>query len=143
MKILVATDGSFMARNALLAAFDLATKFCEPVEIHVVSVVDYMTAPAGLGKAPVTAPDLLSTEAESALVLARQIAAERGVAIETRILRGHVVHEVLAYAEREHVNLIVVGTHGRKGFMRSMLGSACEAIVRDSAIPVLTVHAAA
>lgn len=143
MKIVVATDGSLIARNALSAALDLVSQLCRPFELHVVSVVDYITAPAGLGKAPVMAPDLLATDAETALAVAQEIALERGVVIETKVLRGHVAHEVLSYAEREGANMIVVGTHGRKGIVRAMLGSACEEILRDSPVPVLTVHAAA
>lgn len=143
MKIVVATDGSFVAQQALVTALDIVSKFCEPVEVDVIAVVDYVTAPAGLGKAPVLAPDLLATEAETALALARQLAVERGIAVRTQVLHGHVAREVLAYAEREGAGMIVVGTHGRKGIVHAMLGSACEQIVRDSTIPVLTVHTAA
>ena len=143
MKIVVATDGSFVAQQALLTALDLASKFREPVEVDVVAVVDYVSAPAGLGKAPVMAPDLLRAEAESALEVAWQLATERGIAIRTHLLHGHVVREVLTYAEREGAGMIVVGTHGRKGIVHAMLGSACEQIVRDSTIPVLAVHTAA
>ncbi len=140
MKIVVATDGSPIARRALVAALDLVPKLCVPADVHVVAVVDYVTAPGGLGKAPAAAPDLLSTDAETALVAARTLASEKGVPIETAILHGHVAHEVLGYAERNDADMIVLGTHGRQGLVRAMLGSACEAIVRESTIPVLTVR---
>ena len=143
MKIVVATDGSVIAERALRAALDLASKLCEPFEVDVVAVVDYVTAPAGLGKAPVMAPDLLTTEAEAALAVAHNLAAERGIGIRTTMLHGHVAREVLAYADAVGADLLVVGTHGRRGIVHSMLGSACEQIVRDSPVPVLTVHTAA
>ncbi len=143
MKIVAATDGSLISRRALIAAMGLIPKLCVPAELHVVAVVDYVTAPGGLGKAPVMAPDLLAGEAETALEVARETAAEMGVPIETHILRGHVVQEILGYAMRIGADMIVIGTHGRRGIVRSMLGSACEQVVRESPIPVLTVHAAA
>ena len=143
MKIVVANDGSLIARRALIAALDLVPKLCVPAELHVVAVVDYVSVPGGLGKAPVMAPDLLTSDAETALEAARDISNEVGVPIETEILRGDVVQEILDYATRIGADLIVVGTHGRRGIVRAMLGSACEQLVRESLIPVLTVHTAA
>lgn len=138
--IVAATDGSAMAAHAVHAALDLAASLPERPAVHVVSVVDYADVPAGLGKAPPGAPDLLAEEAQRALEAAREAAAERGVAIDTEMLRGHVVAAVLAFARSVDASLIVVGTHGRQGVERAILGSACEEIVRSSEIPVLTVR---
>jgi len=50
--------------------------------------------------------------------------------------------EILRYAKSANIDLIVMGTHGRTGVARVVLGSVAEAVVRASACPVLTVHAA-
>ena len=140
MKIVVATDGSSISYGALVAAIDLSSKLREPAELHVVAVVDYMVPPVGLGKPPATAPDLLGEEAESALLVAREIADEKGVVIHSHILRGHVASEIIRYASEIKADLIVLGTHGRRRLMHQVLGSACQAIVLESPVPVLTVH---
>jgi nucleotide-binding universal stress UspA family protein len=50
--------------------------------------------------------------------------------------------EILRYAKSANIDLIVMGTHGRTGLARVVLGSVAEAVVRDAPCPVLTVHAA-
>ena len=52
------------------------------------------------------------------------------------------VSEILRYAKSANIDLIVMGTHGRSGVARVVLGSVAEAVVRASSCPVLTVHAA-
>ena len=56
------------------------------------------------------------------------------------MLQGHVVSEVLTYAGQVGASMIAVGTHGRKGIRRAVLGSTCEGLLRESKIPVLAVH---
>ncbi|WP_456429001.1 universal stress protein [Rhodocaloribacter sp.] len=65
-----------------------------------------------------------------------------GVAIKRVHSRGVSPKEViLEYAEREDVDLIVMGTRGRRGVRRALLGSVAEAVVREARCPVLTAHA--
>lgn len=143
MKIVVAVDGSPIAKRGLLEALALSKQLRDSAEVHVVAVVDYIVPPGGLGKAPASAPDLLASEAETALAAAEEIAAAKGVPIQTHLLRGHVSAQILAYAAKIGAGLIVLGTHGRKGLARAVLGSACEQVVRESHVPVLTVRSAA
>jgi nucleotide-binding universal stress UspA family protein len=49
-------------------------------------------------------------------------------------------NEILRYAKSANIDLIVMGTHGRTGFARVVLGSVAEAVVRGAPCPVLTVH---
>jgi nucleotide-binding universal stress UspA family protein len=51
-------------------------------------------------------------------------------------------NEILRYANSANIDLIVMGTHGRTGLARVVLGSVAEAVVRAASCPVLTVHAA-
>lgn len=138
-KIVVATDGSAVADIAVRAAVELAAALKEPAEVHAVSVVDYADVPAFLGDAPPDAPDLLALEAQHVLDDAVMIAAELDAPVTAAMLRGHVTHEILEYVHAIKADLIVMGTHGRKELERTLLGSVCDAVVRSSDVPVLTV----
>lgn len=140
LRLVVAFDGSAQARQALHVALELTNALQAQSDVHVVSVVDYISLPAGLTQAPVSAPDLLASDAETELRVATEIARAAGQRIKTQLLRGPVAVEVLKYARAIRAALIIVGTHGRKGIVRAVLGSTCESLVRDSEIPVLTVH---
>lgn len=140
LRIIVAIDGSVVARHALSKVLDLAEELREPPAIHAVSVVDYLTLPAGLANAPSWAPDLLSSDAETALAVAAELARTKHCSLECRVLQGHVIAEVLAYASKINASVIAVGTHGRRGIRRAVLGSTCEGLLRESTIPVIAVH---
>ena len=58
---------------------------------------------------------------------------------EHHLLTGSAADEIVRFAEQRTANLIVVGTHGRSGAMRLLLGSVAESIVRHASCPVLTV----
>lgn len=70
------------------------------------------------------------------------IPADKSVAYEHRLLRGAPIDRILDLAESEQVDLIVVGTHGRRGLDRVLMGSVAEAIVRRATCPVLAVKPA-
>ena len=59
--------------------------------------------------------------------------------VETEIIEGNTVGEILAMAERIPSDLLIMGTHGRSGFERLVLGSATEKVLRKAACPVLSV----
>jgi nucleotide-binding universal stress UspA family protein len=60
------------------------------------------------------------------------------VAYEHRLLRGDPARRIAEFAQEENCELIVMGTHGRTGFRRLVMGSIAEAVVRRAACPVLT-----
>ncbi|HEY8368052.1 MAG TPA: universal stress protein [Thermodesulfobacteriota bacterium] len=74
--------------------------------------------------------------------LAARAAEARAAGIETRtrVLRGSTPDAIVRAAEAEGASLVVVGTHGRGGVRRLLLGSVAERIVRTSPCPVLTVR---
>jgi len=65
-----------------------------------------------------------------------------GLTMETKLLDGEIVPEILAHAQRLGVDTIVIGSHGRGGLERALLGSVAEGLMRASRVPVLVVHAA-
>jgi len=62
-----------------------------------------------------------------------------GIKYEHQYLDGNPAKEILGFAERENFDLIVIGSHGRTGLSRLLLGSVAEAVVRGAKCPVLTV----
>jgi nucleotide-binding universal stress UspA family protein len=63
---------------------------------------------------------------------------DAGVAYEHRLLSGDPAGTIVRLAEEEDVDMIVLGTHGRTGLLRMLMGSVAEAIVRHAKCPVLT-----
>jgi nucleotide-binding universal stress UspA family protein len=67
-------------------------------------------------------------------------AADRGAEVDTKLLRGRPDRAIVNYAEEAGLDLIVLGSHGRDGVARILLGSVAEKVVRRSPIPVLVVR---
>ena len=63
-----------------------------------------------------------------------------GITVEGKVLSGYATEEILKYAENENIDIIVMGTHGRKGIDRVLFGSVAEKIVKAASIPVMTIR---
>ncbi len=61
-------------------------------------------------------------------------------AIKVVVLEGHPESELLSYAESHAIDLVVIGTHGRKGIDRLLIGSVADKVTRSSKVPVLLVR---
>lgn len=59
--------------------------------------------------------------------------------VVTAVVRGQTAPAILEYADEHDINLIVLGTHGRTGLDRLVIGSIAERVVRESPVPVVTV----
>ena len=64
---------------------------------------------------------------------------DSNVPVERRLLAGDPADAIIRLAESEHIDLIVMGTHGRRGLSRLLMGSVAESVVRVAPCPVLTV----
>jgi len=62
--------------------------------------------------------------------------------VEARVAQGAPADKILEVAKKEGVDLIIMGTHGRKGLERAIFGSVCDKVVRSAPCPVLTVNPA-
>ncbi len=60
--------------------------------------------------------------------------------VEKKVAMGDVVEEILAYAKEIGADMIILGTHGRKGLEKIMFGSVAEGVVKGASCPVLTVN---
>ncbi|WP_254531396.1 universal stress protein [Natrinema gelatinilyticum] len=136
--VLVPTDGSNCATAALAIGTDVAT--AEGAALHLLSVIDTRTL--GVDVRTDIQISLLEESANEILEDASAYATNAGVeSIAETVEYGTSIHQTIrSYVEDNDVDLVVVGTHGRTGFDRYLLGSVTEHLVRTSPIPVLTVR---
>jgi nucleotide-binding universal stress UspA family protein len=81
----------------------------------------------------------LTDRAERALKQLAEPLRARAVTTSTRLQEGP-AHAIVLRAQEIGAEMIVMGTHGRSGFRRFLLGSTTERVVRTATVPVLTVH---
>src|SRR6056297_1317612 len=138
-RILVPTDGSTETERAVEHAAELAA--AHDAELHGVYVVNSATF-AGLHMETSWegVDEVLRDEGETALERVADIAAEYGVACSSKLLDGSPSKRIVEYAEERDCDLVVMGTHGRGGIDRLLLGSVAEGVVRACSVPVLTVQ---
>ena len=136
-EILVPTDGSPASDAAIEHAIDLAEQY--GARLHALYVVDgaaYSSLEAG---AEVVVEALESEGAEATKRVA-DAAADAGVDCVTSVTSGTAYQSIHDYVDEHGIDVVVMGTHGRKGLDRYLLGSVTERVVRTSDVPVLTVR---
>ncbi|MFP8954102.1 universal stress protein [Natrialbaceae archaeon A-arb3/5] len=138
-RILVGYDGSELAASALAFAFETAPD-AEVTALHVIQVPDGLL-PAFEGpeiQLPVT--EKAHEHAESILDEARDIASEHGRELETAIATGKPDQRIVERAADGDYDMVVVGSHGRSGLSRVLLGSVAETVVRRAPVSVAVVR---
>jgi nucleotide-binding universal stress UspA family protein len=141
-RILIGTDGSELMETvyehcAYLARLTNAT-------VHIVYVLDI----AGFASVPIDSTwenmyDVLLDEGKKIAENARKAVISHGVnkaAVTTAVLEGHPSSELNTYVENNTIDLIVIGTHGRRGLDRLLIGSVADKIIREAKVPVLVVR---
>lgn len=143
-RILVAIDGSANAANALEQAAALAGGLS--ASLRLIHVVDMGLMPYG-PEIGIDIDALLEARyaaAEKVLGDARDSVQATGVAVETKLVDTalptmHVATKIAEAAASWPADLVVLGTHGRRGVERWLLGSVAEGVARRSTVPVLLV----
>jgi universal stress protein A len=136
-RILVPTDFSVCSRAALQQALELAAGNRQAVEVvHIV--------PGSLGNGVETMleaygvpPDLVATAEER---LRTWLGEHTLAPLQWRVLVGDPAREIVALTAEGRYDLVVLGTHGRTGLSRLLLGSVAERVVREAPCPVLTIR---
>lgn len=135
--ILLPTDGSEGTEAAIEQAFDLAKTY--DGTIHALYVVDLKEVNAIEHTFDTTEyTEEFRGQGKSVLEDLEARAADAGVDIVTALEEGIPSEEILEYSDEEDMALIVMGTHGRTGLDRYLVGSVTEKVVRLSDVPVLT-----
>jgi nucleotide-binding universal stress UspA family protein len=134
--ILVAADFSACSEDAFRVACALARDYQARLIVLHVATPPPLVTPGELQKA-LQQPDGYRAELESRL---RQVyAADSPAGVEYRVQDGDPAVEILGVAREVCCDLIVIGTHGRTGLGRLLMGSVAEQVVRKAACPVLTI----
>jgi nucleotide-binding universal stress UspA family protein len=146
-RILVPVDGSPTSEAGLAQAIRLARLSAGRIRlVHLVDELPYIPESAMYG---VMVPDLSGPARErGAAMLERWRArvAEAGVPVDTVLLEGvgaHLSEFVEGQVQAWQADVIVLGTHGRRGLARTLIGSGAEQIVRHATVPVLLVRSEA
>ncbi len=136
-RILIAVDGGPLAAHATEVGIDLASSLgAEIAFVHAIEPV--------LAQAPGIAPGDLMAEAEREG--RRLIAGFRSLLPQTSspfefVHAGKPASEIVKAAKEWRADLIVIGSHGRQGIPRALLGSVAEAVMRHAPCPVLVIRA--
>jgi nucleotide-binding universal stress UspA family protein len=140
-RILCPVDFSDFSRRALAHAVAIARWYESTVTlVHVCAIVPVAAFPPGAAVPP--SAGLMSEDRDALLAALKRFAdAEVGpnAAVAFDISEGSTAAEILAAADRLPADLLVMGTHGRSGFERLILGSVTERVLAKASCPVLTV----
>jgi len=138
-RILIPTDGSDAVDPAVERAIDLAETY--GAQLHALNVVNVASLSAEVHTPAVI--ESFEEQGEAAVGAVAERAADAGVGdVTTEVVHGTPHRSILEYADENDVDLIVMGTHGRSGLDRYLLGSVTEKVVRSADVPVLTVRTA-
>jgi len=134
--ILVATDFAEPSERAVALAVELAKSFgAELTVVHAYEIPAYVYAGVSFTPADLVTPVIDGAREALASVLAR---VRESVPNATSMLRnGDPATEILTAIDQAHADLLVVGTHGRRGLPHALLGSVAEKIVRLARVAVL------
>lgn len=139
--ILCPIDYSSSGDAALVYATSLAKEYV--AELHLVHVFEQpstlVDAGFGTGFGGLPPQTLTPAELKSEEDKLNAITPVRGVQFRRKLLIGTPAEELVNYAKENDIDLVIMGTHGRTGLGRLLMGSVAEAVVRRSPCPVLTI----
>ncbi|MDQ2858235.1 MAG: universal stress protein [Candidatus Eremiobacteraeota bacterium] len=140
-RILVAVDDSDASSAAQTLALDLAVAARSRVSFcHIVETDDLLGTTETFGYDPRPYFEERHRYASTLTAASTQAATERGVDADTVVIEGSAANGILEAAVARDADLIAVGTHGRRGFRRLLLGSVAEDLLRRSSVPVVVVR---
>jgi nucleotide-binding universal stress UspA family protein len=139
-RIVVATDFSEGAEKATREAIELAKEYDARVELVHAWVLPLVSTPEMVSPVSTGLIDELEKEARRTMDAALLRHRTPGIAVEGTVVCSDPREAVVETAEKLKADLIVIGTHGRRGLKRALLGSVAEAVVRTAPCAVLVVR---
>ena len=138
--LLIPTDGSDPAEAAARRGFDLAAQL--DADVHLLSVADSSVA-TGTGYSGDSASirTRLRDRADARATSLREHAEARGLDATAAVSEGIPAAEIVDYADEQGIDAIAMGTSGRGGVARAVVGSVADEVIRTASVPVLTVRA--
>ncbi len=138
--ILCPVDFSPGSEHAIKQAEEIARALGAKLElVHAYQLPVLALPDSSVTVSPTFVADL-TTRAQVELDKHKDALVERGIDASARVLEGPPAETIVETAKQAHAYMIVMGTHGRSGFRRFLLGSTAERVVRLATVPVLTVH---
>ena len=138
-KILVATDGSANTARAIKYGIELAR--IADADVCAVYVLDTSAcASMPMDAAWTSLYELLRAEGNEALKYVEEKCEQSSVPFEGVVLDGHPAHEIVDYANENEIDLIVMGTLGKTGLDRILLGSVASTVAHTSSVPVMIIR---
>lgn len=134
-EILFPTDGSEPANVAADHAFELASTY--GATLHVLYVLKTNEPPPQVTDSAADDPD---ARGQAAVEEAAERAATQGIEAVEAVVRGPTADAIVTYADDHGIDLIVMGTHGRTGLDRILIGSVADDVTRAASVPVMTYH---
>ena len=136
-QILIATDGSSSAQDAVDIGLDLAQEQGADVTLVHVTPVEEIRGGRGGAHALTHREDI--DESETALKDAADAADAAGVSYELERFSGETVETIVALADSKNADLIVLGSRGRNAVTAALLGSVSQGVLHEAKRPVLVV----
>ena len=143
-RILVPVDGSATSKRGLTHALELAKTL--GAHVRVLNVVDerfFVPGAPGFPADTDAVLELMRADGRKALTDARAAAGAAGVPVETDMIESggrHASEMIVDDIQTSGADLVVMGTHGRRGLNRLLMGSDAERVLHDSPVPVLLVR---
>lgn len=140
--ILVPVDGSEISLSAVKKAAQIAQAFGSQLTLISLVTEDPFVDADFYYPSPLMKDYFVQAyaNAEKSLEQAQAIATENGVTANAQVIKGSVSEEgIIETAEKLNIDLIVMGSHGRKGFQKFLLGSFAQDVLKGTKLPVLVV----
>lgn len=138
MKVLVAYDGSKPSKKALDKAVEISTKL--GAEVTLLTVTEPV-CPVGISEADcVKMDEILHKETIDVLTNIKQELEKKALKVKTFVKKGSPADEIVKLAEKEGVDMIVLGSHGRHGAKKFFLGSVSDRVSKHALCSVIIVR---
>jgi nucleotide-binding universal stress UspA family protein len=139
-RILVPTDFTETSEHALVWALSLAERLGASVTVMHSYELPIVSFPDGVLLATPEIASRIADAARAALESAVRKHQGTGVAMDSVLREGVAWEEINAVAEQVDADMVVIGTHGRRGISRALLGSVAENVVRTANRPIVTIR---
>lgn len=141
-RILIPVDGSPTSERAIEEAVQFAHQ--QGAQVEVIMIIEdllYFEDNDGVNYAALL--DIVKCNNEKILAAAEQKFQQAGIAVVSKLLEAkgeRIANTIVTEAKSFQADLIIIGTHGRSGFSRMVLGSVAEAVLRMAHIPILLIR---
>ena len=137
-KIVIATDGSKNNLRAISYGIKLAK--LSGATVYALHVVDTYSLSQSWTAGRETMYEVLRKDGQKATLKIKESGDASGIEVKEVLLEGHPSNEIINFAENSDIDLIVMGTLGKTGLDRFLMGSVAENVIRHSRVPVLVVR---